>query len=117
MRRMRLTARVRVGTVDAPLLVVRLRVAPLLVVGPRQTQRFRRLHGRRPRFRERRADDLFRTTSASAANTTAANAGTAAAEPEGPHFLTDWITKVAGGKRHYVLRVPEVFVFLKTPGG
>jgi len=46
-----------------------------------------------------------------------ATAAAANAEPEGPHFLTHWITKVAGSEGHYVLRVPEVFVLLKTRGG
>lgn len=55
MWRMRLTARVRVGTVNAPLLVVRLRVASLLVVHPRKAHHhLRRLNGRYLGFCERR---------------------------------------------------------------
>lgn len=97
---MRLTARVRVGTVDAALLVVRLRVALLLVVGPRhEGQCLRWLNeGGASRLHERRSSEQLLLIGSATSATPDDNTG--GDEPEGPHFLTDWITKVAGGKRH-----------------
>lgn len=79
MRRMRLTARVRVGTVDAALLVVHLRAVTLLqlVVRPRVAQHFRRLYRRRSRLRDaemRRPYQLLRAADAADADNAAAAA-------------------------------------------
>lgn len=121
MRRMRLTARICIGTVNATLFVVRFHVAAcLLVVHFHVIQRFHRLYRRCFRFYQRQPQLLHTTIATASTTITTTNTATtttaivAADVPEGSQFPTYKITKVAGWQGHYVLRVPEVFVILET---
>lgn len=90
MRRMRLTAGIRIGAVYASLLVVRFPIA----------NGVHRLCRRHLRFRgeDRLMSDRFDRHSS---------------RTHRPHLLADGIAKVAGCQWHYIFCVSEVFVLLE----
>ena len=89
LRRMRLTAGIRVRAVHAPLLVVRPPVAG-------HVQRLRR---GRLRIGQHHLQGLLLRQHP---------------RPQGSHLLADGSTKVAGRQWHYIFRVSELFVLLET---